>query len=138
MELELLVFDIGKELWAVNIRHVNEVVKIRSITRVPGAPSYIIGVFNLRGQIVTLVSLSHIIGIDQDTNEVDKAIVIESSDEVLALAIKDVLGVARVDESKLLAPPQDAAEFVSALFRYRDRLVAVLNVDKLHEYLMRG
>ncbi len=138
MELELLVFDIGKELWAVDIRHVNEVVKVRSITRVPGAPPYIIGVFNLRGQIVTLVSLPRIIGIDQDTNEIDKAIVIESGDDVLALAIKDVLGVARVDGSKLLPPPQDAAEFVSALFHYRDKLVAILNVDKLHEYLMRG
>jgi purine-binding chemotaxis protein CheW len=57
----------GAELYGIDIESITEISKLTPVTYVPGAPSYILGVTSLRGQIVPVVNLRGILGVDSDS-----------------------------------------------------------------------
>ena len=61
-DLELVEFRLGKQSFAIESRFVSEVIRPNFMTRVPGADSYVIGVTNLRGEILTVLDLSEFFG----------------------------------------------------------------------------
>jgi purine-binding chemotaxis protein CheW len=56
--LRLLLFAVGGTVYGCDIATVREIVSIRPATRLPGAPSYVLGLINLRGAIVTVIDLA--------------------------------------------------------------------------------
>ena len=53
----MCVLTLGGELFAIDLRHVSEVFEVEAVTAVPSMPSYLTGVTNLRGTVITLVDL---------------------------------------------------------------------------------
>ena len=58
----LVCFRIGKETFGVDIFSVREIVRVQEITKVPGAPDFVLGVINLRGRIISVVDLGRQLG----------------------------------------------------------------------------
>ena len=57
VQFQLVTFKLGEELYGVNIMDVKEIVKIQRIRAIPNAPYYMIGILNLRGQIIPIIDL---------------------------------------------------------------------------------
>lgn len=57
-EEQLVVFRLGKEEYAVSISQVREIIKYQSATKLPGTPSYIEGIINVRGKMIAVIELS--------------------------------------------------------------------------------
>jgi len=55
--LQVVGFNVGDEEFAVSILNIQEIIKPIDYTRVPGTPEYVLGVFNLRGNVLPLISL---------------------------------------------------------------------------------
>ena len=53
--LRWVTFKLGNEIYGVNVMQVREVLRYTDIAPVPGAPSYVLGIINLRGNVVTVI-----------------------------------------------------------------------------------
>jgi len=54
---QLVTFQLGEELYGVNIMDVKEIVRVQAIRGIPNAPMYVEGIFNLRSEIIPIISL---------------------------------------------------------------------------------
>lgn len=61
--LPVLLFHLGGETYAVECRHVREVLRLRGLTPVPGAPPFVLGIVNVRGQILSVADLRPFLGL---------------------------------------------------------------------------
>ncbi len=128
-EISFLVFDLGGKLFAFELSNVREVVRVKEVTKVPRAPDYIKGVFNLRGQIVPLIDLSKVI--NAGSSKCREAIILSYDDELVGIAVESVRGVLRVTKDDITSPPSDASEFIEGLVKWGDRLVSILSSEKV-------
>ena len=71
---QLVTFQLGEELYGVNIMDVKEIVKIQSVRPIPNAPYYVEGIINLRGEIIPIINLLTLVraGIPSDTGNTRK------------------------------------------------------------------
>lgn len=95
---EILEFALGQERYAFRTSYVREVFTLTEITPLPGLPPHILGVFNLRGRILSVMDIRRLLefGIVGLTN-LNKAIILHHGDMELAVLADEVTGVYTVD-----------------------------------------
>jgi purine-binding chemotaxis protein CheW len=86
-----LVFACGESLYALPSEAASEVVGIPVLTRVPGAPAHVLGVFAHRGEVVPVVDLALLVG--SPAVEVKRAVLMRIPEGVVALTASRVAGV---------------------------------------------
>ena len=86
--VELATFYVGESLYGMDILKVQEINKLMDMTRVPQAPDYVMGILNLRGQIVTVIDLGNKLNLDNiQVNETSRNIIVNSGNEYIGLCI---------------------------------------------------
>ena len=96
---QLCGFKIGNGFYAISVLDVQEVIKPQMFTSVPSAPEYIRGLINLRGQIVTAISIRVLFGLPDDHREDYMNIIVRSGESLYSLIVDEILDVIDVDES---------------------------------------
>jgi len=136
--IQVVAFRLGKEEYAVDILHVQEIVRLLSITRVPRSAKHIEGVVNLRGNIVPIINLHQRFNIESAGEEEDKRIVVFQFDdfkagiivdevsEVLALNSNDIEETDKVYSSM-------SSDFIKGIARVDNRLFLLLDLQKIIE-----
>ena len=100
-----LRFQLSGQSYAVELLKVQEVQRVPDIMPVRGAASHMLGIMNLRGQIISVVDLSQCLGLPSDTlTEAARIIVIESKNETIGLRVSSVAEVIAVRESAVENP----------------------------------
>lgn len=128
------LFTVGGETFAVDVRHAREVVVLDEPTPVPLAPPHVLGVANLRGEVVTIVDARHLLGLEpRRPGRALRALVLVGDGAPVALAIDDAVGLATFDE---VTPLADGARgrygpWTRGLLRRPDRAATWLDADKL-------
>jgi len=103
-DLELVEFLVAGERYAVESRHVREVLRLRNLTPVPCTPPFVRGVVNLRGQILPVVDLRRFFDLpDPGITDLNRVIVIRDETRELGLLADRVLGI-RALATNLLQP----------------------------------
>lgn len=105
----ILAFRIGAELYGLDLTFITQVVRVVSLVQVPGGKPPFAGIFTLRGEIISVFSLSHAIGCAQKPiAEQTRAIICGTGTSRFALLADEVLQVASVRAGEL-TPPESAA-----------------------------
>jgi purine-binding chemotaxis protein CheW len=100
--IEVLVFGIGSEKYAVGSETVREVCPFKQITHVPCAPKFVKGIINLRGQIFSVIDLRNLFSLPNPESQEDgKVVIIGLDDMEVGILSDDVLGVRRVPISEI-------------------------------------
>ena len=132
----LITFSIGDSRYGIDIQIVLEVNALSNITPVPLTPPYICGILNLRGQIITLISLEKALGleIDQDRNETSN-IIIQNGPDLLGLQVYSGCDVLYADPGSFCTSPSSLKGMVrkicSGIAVSREQVIAVLDMDLL-------
>jgi len=133
--LELLMFRLrGRQLFAINVFKVQEVVKVPTLRAVPHSHPHIKGVAHLRGQTVPVIDLSAAIGNGPLTDIANaNLIVAEYNRSVQAFLIGAVDRIANLNWDVILPPPKGAgrAHFLTAITRLEEQLVEILDVERV-------
>jgi purine-binding chemotaxis protein CheW len=137
-QLELLMFELAGELYAIDIEHVVEIVTPRPVTRVPNADASVVGIISLRGMIVTLIDarsrLRHRAAATPSGPDV-RVIVVELAGENMGFVVDRVLRVVKIDADAVDAHPvvhtSEQEESVRGVFRHSDALTILLDLEKL-------
>lgn len=133
--LQVVGFLVGNEEFAVPILSVQEIVKPIEYTRVPGTPDYVLGVFNLRGNVFPIINLRMKFGLPALKQSKDtRYIVIKHNDEVAGFIIDKLTEAIRIKESDIDPTPEtlhEEANLVYGIGKQKDRLITILKVEYL-------
>lgn len=129
----------GGEIFGLPVENTQTIFRIGTITPVPHSPDDIIGLVNLRGRIVTAVSLRRRLKMaPEETVENALAIGIENRSETFGLIVDDVGDVISLSGSSEVAMPahfsSQRARITNGLYRAGDLLLPVLNMDELFSF----
>ncbi len=132
---QLITFRLDDEEYGIETKKIRHIEEMMPYTRVPGAPDYIKGVINLRGEIVPLMSIRKRFGMEEKETDENTRIIILSSDNVTAgIIVDEVIGtlqIAEDDIESLFAHDSDtAAEFVSGAGKVNNRVITILNAER--------
>ncbi len=105
MEEQLVVFELSGEAYGINVTQVQSIIPMPEIITVPGAPSFVEGVVNLRGVVIPVVDLRNRFDLSQPTNGQKSVIVIaELNDLRIGLVVDKVTEVAKIPETAIEPP----------------------------------
>lgn len=133
--VQLVGFIVGAEEFAVPILSIQEIIKPLEYTRVPGTPNYVLGVFNLRGNVIPLINLRLKFGLPAEKQSEDtRYIVIKHNDEVAGFVIDRLTEAVRIKESSIDPTPETISEddnIIYGIGKKEDRLITILKTEGL-------
>ena len=134
--VELATFYIGEALCGMDILNVQEINKLMDMTKVPQAPTYVTGILNLRGQIVTVIDLGRKLGLTStQLNDSTRNIIVNSENEYIGLLVSSISDVVEAQWEKVEDPPANIGgvqgAYFKGVFKTQDRLIGILDVNKV-------
>jgi purine-binding chemotaxis protein CheW len=135
-ERQLVVFQLGAELYGVEIARVHEIIRHQTVTTVPRAPIFVEGVINLRGKVIPVVDLRRRFGLPTaDHTRATRIVVVEIGDQVVGMVVDSVSEVLRINTSTIEPPNPVVAgidsEYLNGIAKLPDRLVILLDLDRV-------
>ena len=135
--LELLLFNIAGEQYALPIEKIIEIITPRPATRVPNSDESVVGIISLRGTIVSILDIRRKLGhMSQAETTVDsRIIVVENEGETAGFLVDRVMRVVRVDPTQLESHPvvasSEQSEFIRGVFQHNQKLSILLDLERL-------
>lgn len=137
VEVERMVvgFMVGEEEFAVPILSIKEIIKPIEFTRVPGAPDYVMGVFNLRGTVIPLINLRMKFGlVPERQNDNTRYVVMHENDQIAGFVIDRLTEAIRLKESSIDPAPetiQEGENIIYGVGKKDDRIITILKTEGL-------
>lgn len=133
---ELATFYIGDALCGLDILQVQEVNKLMQMTQVPQSPEYVLGILNLRGQIVTIIDLGKKLGSGKTEITGDtRNIIVNSPDGPVGLLVKKIGDVIQANMNHIEPPPANMGDvqgkYFTGVHETSSSLIGILNLDKV-------
>jgi purine-binding chemotaxis protein CheW len=133
---QYVVFALEEQLCAISIGEVREIIKLQSITEVPGIPNYIAGMINLRGRVIPVVRLRSRFKMKSvpDTKK-NRIIIVEVDGEQIGLIVDEVKKVMFVEE-KDVEPPLDffnrmERDCFTGFAKHMDTIIGIIHLKKV-------
>lgn len=137
-EMQIVAFNLANEEYGVDILNVQEIIRPTIITRVPKAPDYLVGVINLRGNVVPVIDLRKRFGITGTaSNEQNCRIIILSIfDLKIGITVDRVTEVLRLSKENIEEPSLIEVldnRFVQGVGKFNERLIILLDLIQVLE-----
>lgn len=131
----LVTFQLGNEEYGIEIASVQEIIRATDITPVPGAPSHVRGVINLRGKIIPVVDLRTRFALPQtEADDSQRIVVIELKEKRIGMLVDGVSQVIRIPAGIVEEMPEEAVNiaenFIKGVGKLDNRLVIILDLNK--------
>jgi purine-binding chemotaxis protein CheW len=134
--IQLVTFRLQDETYGINVMHVQEVLRITEIAPVPGAPEYVLGIINLRGNVVTVIDTRLRFGLpDDEATDASRIVIIESDKQVVGIMVDAVAEVVELKESQIDAAPnvgnEESSRYIQGIATLEKGLLIVVDLQKL-------
>ena len=134
--LSLLTFCLGKEWYGVPLSQLREITKLPTITPVPGTPDYILGVAHHSGEILSVIDIKPLIGLDKTTfTEKSRLLIPRTDDEPVGLVIETVQDIVEIMHEKIepyfLQSEGKQKGYVTGQIQIGEVLLGILDLEKL-------
>jgi purine-binding chemotaxis protein CheW len=142
----ILLFAFGDEWYGVRIAQVREIVNDYVIAQVPCVPEYVLGVINIRGEIVSVTDLRAMMGLgrwEPPAADVPAPVIVVCDDTVCTALVVDAIGDIAEVAADSIEPPlaisdRAQADFVAGTFYVAGRLVALVNLMRVVAPIVSG
>src|SRR6202000_2767488 len=137
---QVLTFVLGNETYGVDILRVQEIRGWSAVTKIPHAPSHVLGVLNLRGSIVPIVDLRMRFSLDSAEYTAVTVIIVVSvissaGRRDFGVVVDGVSDVVDVNPEQVKAAPElgakGATDYIRGLVPVPERMVVLLDIDRL-------
>ena len=135
-----LTFSLGNEAFAFNVDHVEKILEYQPVTEVPKAPEYMLGVINIRGEVVPLIDTKIKFGMAKTEINAGTCILvlhIEVDNEFIKLGalVDTVTEVVKYNSKDILALPKvgkkNKSEFINGVLKINEKFVFLLDCNKI-------
>jgi chemotaxis signal transduction protein len=137
---QVLTFTLADEVYGVDIMSVREVLDYTSVTKVPQTPEYMVGVINLRGNVVPVLDLRCKFGIGKTVKTVNTCVIIvevtiEDETTILGALTDSVQEVVDFEGVNIESAPKMGTQlntaFIKGMAKKGDGFVIILNIDEV-------
>jgi purine-binding chemotaxis protein CheW len=134
--LQWVTYQLEHETYGINVMQVQEVLRITEIAPVPGAPAYVLGIINLRGNVVTVIDSRSRFGLPSaDTDDNSRVIIVEVNGNVVGMLVDSVAEVVYLHQSEIDTAPSvnsdESSRFIQGVCNRDEQLLILVDVDKL-------
>ncbi len=134
--IQLVTFRLKDETYGINVMHVQEVLRVSEIAPVPGAPDYVLGIINLRGNVVTVIDTRSRFGLPAaDVTDTSRIVIIESDKQVVGILVDAVAEVVELTETQIDSAPnvgnEESSRYIQGIATMGEDLLIVVDLHKL-------
>ncbi len=134
--LQWVTFRLDNETYGVNVMQVQEVLRMTEIAPVPGAPDYVLGIINLRGNVVTVIDTRKRFGLEpRDVDDSTRIVITEIEQQVIGMLVDAVAEVVDVRMSEIETAPNvgndDSSRFIQGVSSREGELLILVDLSKL-------
>ncbi len=134
--LQWVTFRLDNETYGINVMQVQEVLRYTEIAPVPGAPSYVLGIINLRGNVVTVIDTRQRFGLDSAAvTDNTRIVIIEADKQVVGIMVDSVAEVVYLRQSEVETAPNvgndESAKFIQGVCNKNGELLILVELDKM-------
>ncbi|MFT5579011.1 MAG: purine-binding chemotaxis protein CheW [Paraglaciecola psychrophila] len=134
--LQWVTFKLDGETYGINVMQVQEVLRYTEIAPVPGAPQYVMGIINLRGNVVTVIDTRNRFGLQSaEVSEQTRIVIIEADSHVIGILVDAVAEVVYLRQSEIETAPNvgndESAKFIQGVCNKNNELLILVELDKL-------
>ncbi|MDR2898128.1 MAG: chemotaxis protein CheW [Spirochaetaceae bacterium] len=139
-QFQLVTFQLGEELYGVDIMDVKEIVKIQDVRAIPNAPYYVEGIINLRSEIIPVINLHKRFHLNKaQAEEGDEFlggfIILNIEGNKLGIIIDRIARVVMVKSDEVKPPPQMLSgigtEYIHGVIRQEGIYLIMLDIRRL-------
>lgn len=133
---QVVSFRLGEEEYGVDIMTVQEIILVGCITQVPEVPPHVLGVINLRGNVIPILNLRRRFGMaDQAASEATRIVVMNLAGRTVGVVVDGVSEVLRLSHDDIAPTPPSLSgagrDYVTGLARRKERLLVLLDMARL-------
>lgn len=141
-QFQLVTFQLGEELYGVDIMDVKEIVKIQDVRTIPNAPYYVEGIFNLRSEIIPIINLHkrfHLkkASLEEGDEFLGGFIILNIEGNKIGIIIDRIARVVMIQHDDIQPPPQMisgiGAEYINGVVRQEEGYLIVLDIRRLFD-----
>ncbi|VAW94384.1 Positive regulator of CheA protein activity (CheW) [hydrothermal vent metagenome] len=134
--IQWVTFRLDDEKYGIRVMQVQEVLRMTEIAPVPGAPDYVLGIINLRGNVVTVIDSRKRFGLSEaDVDDSTRIVIIEADKHVVGILVDSVAEVVDLQTSEIDAAPNvgndDSSKYIQGVSSKDKELLILVDVNKL-------
>jgi len=134
--MQWVTFYLGDEKYGINVMQVQEVLRYSEIAPVPGAPNYVLGIINLRGNVVTVIDTRNRFGLpSKETDDASRVVIIETENHIIGILVDSVAEVVELKASEIETAPnvgnEDSSKYIQGVTSRENELLILVDLNKL-------
>jgi purine-binding chemotaxis protein CheW len=131
-----VTFQLENETYGINVMQVQEILRYSEIAAVPGAPDYVLGIINLRGNVVTVIDTRSRFGLmPAEITDNSRIVIIEAEKQVIGILVDSVAEVVYLKKSEIEDAPNvgtdESSQFIQGVTNREDGLLILVDLNKL-------
>ncbi len=128
-----MIFSLGNESYSIDALHVQEILQYPDVSPVPGAPDYVLGIINLRGEVVTVCDMRMMLGqVSKVITNNTRIIMMELDDQKMGILVDSVTKILKVKTSEI--DPTTVSEgnkTIHGTWQQKGKLYILLSINEL-------
>ena len=134
--LQWVTFKLQEETYGINVMQVQEVLRYTEIAPVPGSPDYVLGIINLRGNVVTVIDTRSRFGLEPaEVTDNSRIVIIDAEKQVIGILVDSVAEVVYLKSSEIDTAPNvgtdESARFIQGVSNREGELLILVDLNKL-------
>lgn len=135
-DFQCVTFSLEGEVYGINVMQVQEVLRETEVAPVPGAPHYVIGIINLRGNVVSVIDARLRFGLmTKENDDLSRIIVIEASSHTIGILVDSVTEVVDIQRSEVESAPNvgndETSKYIDGVVSRGEQLLILVDLNKL-------
>jgi purine-binding chemotaxis protein CheW len=134
--LQCVTFTLEDETYGMNVMQVQEVLREVEVAPVPGAPDYVLGIINLRGNVVSVIDARTRFGLQpKESDDMSRIIVIEAQQQILGILVDSVAEVVDINPDEIDTAPNvgnaETSKYIDGVVSRGEKLLILVDLNKL-------
>lgn len=133
--IQWVTFRLDNETYGINVMQVQEVLRVTEIAPVPGSPNYVLGIINLRGNVVTVIDTRQRFGlVPREMDDSTRIVIIEVNKQVVGILVDSVAEVVDLRASEIETAPNvgsdESSKYIQGVSSRDEELLILIDLNK--------
>ena len=135
-QMQCVTFTLEEEVYGINVMQVQEVLREIEVAPVPGAPHYVTGIINLRGNVVTVIDSRKRFGLpEKEPDDSTRIVIIEAGEHVVGILVDSVAEVVDLKREQIETSPNvgndESSKYIEGVATLDGELLILIDINKL-------
>ena len=128
--MQIVIFNVNDEQFAIEANQVEGINEIINITKVPKSPDYVLGLINLRGNIITILDIHKLLKMPKDNYSENNIVIVNVMNEVIGIVVDQVDEVIEI-ETLNIKNDEIQERYIKGIIQLQDRIITLITLEEL-------